>query len=137
MWEADAVGAGDAEQRLESDDFRWLHCVYNRGVNRVSDFAGSCNFSSDGLGNMCSHILLGWCSNMTLVSAFDASYLVRRDDSAEGNSSMREGGRLWAMLGKKSGGNLWFTEGLLWANSNSSTPLSMGSPCIDGRSRST
>ena len=25
MWEADAVGAGDAEQRLESgrDDFRW------------------------------------------------------------------------------------------------------------------
>ena len=71
-----------------------------------------------------------------------SKYLVRRDDSAEGNSNMREGGRLWVMLRGNSGGNLSseanlsLTEGNLWANWNSSTP-SMGSPCIDGRSRST
>ena len=39
---------------------------------------------------------------------------MRRDDSAEGNSSIREGGKLWAMLGfsvvRNSGGNL-FIEG--------------------------
>ena len=71
-------------------------------------------------------------------------YLVRREDSAEGNSSMREGGRLLkeggrvgAMLGRNSGGN-WSSEGKrssgwnLWAKWNSSAP--MESPCIDGRS---
>ena len=65
-------------------------------------------------------------------------HLVRREDSAEGNSSMREGGRLLkeggrvgAMLGRNSGGKR--SSGWnLWAKWNSSAP--MESPCIDGRS---
>ena len=83
-------------------------------------------------------------------------HLVRREDSAEGNSSMREGGRLLkeggrvgAMLGRNSGGNWssegkrssegnWSSEGKrssgwnLWAKWNSSAPMEI--PCIDGRS---
>ena len=79
-----------------------------------------------------------------LDQRISAGHLVRREDSAEGNSSMREGGRLLkeggrvgAMLGRNSGGN-WSSGGKrssgwnLWAKWNSSAP--MESPCIDGRS---